>query len=217
MQPSQWEIVVLKPSPAFLSFIASQLPEAALPEIRLLQTDNTGYVFQRQNSDEELLDEIERQYPRMFKYEIERWLGAQVYKDVSASFLDFLCCFKFEIHSNLLLMEDSLLDGRQMMCVKPRTVFLKWIRSKLQEVSGDASVVTKTDVSQWTENGTAVIKNLENLYDLKPFLRLYYYSIYEAEMQRMCDGLQDWLTIDSYQMFSRYFVIDMHTQLVHLN
>lgn len=217
MQPSQWEIVVLKPSPAFLTFIGSQLPNVILPEFRLLQTDNTSYVFQRQNSDEELLDEIERQYSKMFKHEIERWLGQQVYQDVKASFLDFLCCFKFELHSNLLVMEDSLLDGSQMMAVKPRTVFLKWVHANLQEMAGaDVSISTKLDLSQWAENGTVVVKNLENVQDLKSFLRLNYYAIYEAEMQRMCDGLQDWLLVDSYQMFSRYFVVDMHTQLVHL-
>ena len=218
MQPSQWEIVVLKPTPAFLTFIAAQLPEVKLPEFRLLQTDNTGYVFERQSSDEELLDEIERQYPKMFKYEIERWLGKQVYQDVKASFLDFLCCFKFELHANILLMEETLIDGHQMMCIKPRSVFLKWIHSKIQEISEcDGAVMTQVDVSQWSENGTVVVKNLAHLHDLKPFLRLYYYPIYEAEMHRMCEGLVESPLVDSYQMFSRYFVVELHTQLVHLS
>ena len=55
MKPSQWEIIILKPTRAFLSFLASQLPGVDLPELRLLQMDNTAYVMAKQESDEETL------------------------------------------------------------------------------------------------------------------------------------------------------------------
>lgn len=218
MQPDQWEILVLKPTPAFLNYLQTQFPQAILPEFRLLQTDNTGYLFRRHGSDEELLDEIESKYVKMFKHEIKRWLGEnQISQDVQASFLDFLCCFKFEMHSHILLMEDSFLDGQQMLCIKPRSVMTKWIRSQFINEDSDGEVMTHLDVEQWAENGTVVIKNLASVYDLKPFLRLHYYPLYEAEMIRMCEGFTEWPEVDSYQMFCRYFVVEYHTQLIHLS
>ena len=218
MQPDHWEILVLKPSPAFLTFLSTQFPQAILPEFRLLQTDNTGYLFQRQQSDEELLDEIEIQYTKMFKHEIKRWLGdEQIVQDIKASFLDFLCCFKFEMHTNILLLEDSFLDGKQMLCVKPRSVMTKWLKETVMEgVDADDELMTHLDLGQWVENGTVLIKNLPSVYDLKPFLKSHYDAIYESEMVRLCDGLQEWPEIDSYQMFCRYFVVEYHTQLVQL-
>ena len=53
MQPSQWEIIVLKPTAVFLSFLASQLPKVDLPDFKLLQTNNTAYVIRNQANDEE--------------------------------------------------------------------------------------------------------------------------------------------------------------------
>ncbi|MCX7114421.1 MAG: hypothetical protein NTW08_00675 [Gammaproteobacteria bacterium] len=217
MQPNQWEIIVLKPSPAFLSFIGSQLPELTLPEYRLLQTDNTGYVLQQQGSDEELLDEIERQYPKIFKYEIERWFGLHIEQDIKASFLDFLCCFKFDLHSHILLMEPTVVDARQMISVKPRSVLTKWVRSRLLECTeSDDEVLTQVDMSQWGQDATVIVKNLDQVFDLKPFLRHYYNEIYEAEVCRIGEEGIEWPVIDSYQMFCRYFAVELHTQLVHL-
>lgn len=217
MQPSQWELLVLKPAPAFLSFLSTQLPHVQLPEFRTLQTDNTGYVFQQQVGEAEWLDEIENHYVTMFKHEIERWLGRQIYQDAKASFLDFLCCFKFDIHSQILLMEEAVCDGRQMISVKPRTVLLKWIRSKLQEYPDPiVRAEMQETLVQWAEYGTVVIKNLEDVHDLKPFLKLHYDKIYAAEIQRFSESFIDWPEVDSYQMFCRYFAVELHTMLVHL-
>ena len=217
MQPNQWEIIVLKPSPTFLSFIASQLPHLTLPEYRMLQTDNTGYVLQQQGSDEELLDEIERQYPKIFKYEIQRWLGLQIEQDIKVSFLDFLCCFKFDLHTHILLMEPTVVDARQMISVKPRGVLTKWVRAKLLVyMENEGEVIQQVDISQWAQDATVIVKNLNQVYDLKPFLRHYYNEIYEAEVCRMSEAEIEWPVIDSYQMFVRYFAVELHTQLVHL-
>jgi hypothetical protein len=218
MQPNQWEIMVLKPAPDFLSFISSQLPQINLPDFRLLQTDNTGYIFQKQDSDEELLDEIERQYPKIFKHEIQRWLGDQISQDIKASFLDFLCCFKFAIHTHILFIEPSIADAKQMISIKPRSVLAKWVRAQLNEyASPEGTVYTPIDITQWSKEGTIVVKNLGQVYDLKPFLKLYYNEIYEAEMTRMGGCPMDWPMIDSYQMFCRYFAVELHTQLVHMS
>lgn len=220
MQPNSWQILVLKPTPAFVNFLSTHFPSAIVPEYGMLQTDNTAYIFQKQNSEEELLDEIEFKHLNMFKYEIKRWLGdRQITKEVEASFLDFLCCFKFQIHTNLMLMEDSLLDGNQIICVKPRSTMIKLMREKITNINGiDDEIVTQQDISQWLENGTAIVKNLSNVYDLKTFLRVQYYNLYETEMLRICSDITElWPEVDSYQMFCRYFVVEYHSQLVHLS
>ncbi|OGV27545.1 MAG: hypothetical protein A3F18_08065 [Legionellales bacterium RIFCSPHIGHO2_12_FULL_37_14] len=218
MQPSNWQILVLKPTPAFLTFLSTQFNDAKIPEYRMLQTDNTAYVFPHQNSEEEFLDEIEAKYVNMFRHEIKRWLGeGQIAKDINASFLDFLCCFKFEVHTHLVLMEESLLDGNQMICIKPRTAMMKLIQDKLSSLNYGDDLVTQQEITQWQENGTVIVKNLPSVYDLRPFLRLQYYNLYETEMLRMCSDVTEiWPEVESYQMFCRYFVVEYHSQLLHL-
>ena len=54
MEQGQWEVIILKPTSVFLSFLAAQLPDVDLPELQLLQTNNTAYVIRRQASEEQL-------------------------------------------------------------------------------------------------------------------------------------------------------------------
>ncbi|MDI9819470.1 MULTISPECIES: hypothetical protein [unclassified Legionella] len=217
MQPSQWEIIILKPTSVFLSFLASQLPDVDLPELRLLQTDNTAYAIARQNSDEETLNEIERHFTTMFRHEISRWLGEDARNEIEGSFLDFLCCFKFELHSHIVLMEPSLEKGKQLLRVKPRSVLLKWMKAAVEGQDELINVLERVNLAHLAENATVVIKNFSKLSEIKPFLQNNYEPIFEAEMLRMCDNAAEWPVADSYQAFSRYFAIEIHTQLIHLH
>ncbi|KTC94167.1 hypothetical protein [Legionella erythra] len=216
MQPSQWEIIVLKPTKVFLSFLAAQINDIDLPDLRLLQTDNTAYVIAKQTNDEETLNEIERHFPTMFRHEICRWLGKDARNDIEGSFLDFLCCFKFELHSHIVLMENSVAEGRQLLRVRPRSVLLKWMKTTVEDDHELSNVLERVNISHLAENATVVIKNFDRLADIKPFLKENYRPIFEAEMLRMCDREEQWPEIDSYQAFSRYFTVDIHTQLIHL-
>ncbi len=217
MKPSQWEIIILKPTPVFLSFLASQLPTINLPELRLLQTDNTAYVIAKQESDEETLNEIERHFTTMFRHEIKRWLGSDAYNEIEGSFLDFLCCFKFELHSHIVMIEPSISKGKQLLRIKPRSVLLKWIRAAVEEQSDLSNILDRVNLSHLAENATVVIKNFDKLNEIKPFLQAYYQPLFEAEMLRMCNKAEEWPAVDSYEAFSRYFAIDIHTQLIHLH
>ena len=133
MKPNQWEIVILRPTRAFLNFLSSQLPGIDLPELRLLQMDCTAYIIAKQESDEETLNEIERHFATMFRHEICRWLGENARNEIEGSFLDFLCCFKFELHSQIILMELKLAAGQHLIKVKPRSVLLKWLKSAIED------------------------------------------------------------------------------------
>jgi hypothetical protein len=217
MQRSPWEIIILKPTQVFLSFLAEQLPETVLPSLQLLQTNTTAYTIRKQEDDEATLDEIERHFPFMFHHEICRWLGEDSQHEIEASFLDFLCCFKFELHSQIVLMEPSLNEGQQLLCIKPRSVLLKWMKSSMEEENEVSTVMERVSLSHLTENATVVVKNFKALTDIKPFVKQYYRPIYKAEMLRMCDRAEQWPEVNSFQDFSRYFSVEIHNQLIHLH
>lgn len=218
MQRSPREIIILKPTQVFLSFLTVQLPETALPNLTLLQTNTTAYTILKQENDEATLDEIERHFPFMFRHEICRWLGEDARNEVEASFLDFLCCFKFELHSQIVLMEHSINEGQHLLCIKPRSVLLKWMKSSLEDEGADiAALLERVNLSQLTENATVVVKNFKQLADIKPFVKEYYRPIFKAEMLRMRDCSDQWPEVNSFKDFSRYFSVEIHTQLIHLN
>jgi len=217
MQPSEWEIIVLKPTRVFLTFLASQLPEVDLPSLKKLQTDNTAYVIKKQSDDEATLNEIERHFATMFRHEICRWLGDDARNKIEGSFLDFLCCFKFEMHTHILLMENTLDSGNQLLRIKPRSVLLKWMRATVEDDEELVSVLQHINLSHLAENATVVIKNFNGLADIKPFLQQSYQKIFATEMLRMCDSQEQWPVIDSYETFTQYFSVSIHTQLLHLH
>lgn len=217
MQPSRWEIVILKPTQFFLSFLASQLPEIELPELRLLQTDTTAYVIRKFDNEEQTLDEIERHFTRMFRHEITRWLGDDAHNDIEASFLDFLCCFKFELHSQIVLMEPTIQAGQKLLCIKPRSILLKWMRSAIEDPEDDlTTVLERVNISHLAENATVIVKNFNQLSEVKPFIHHYYRPIFKTEMLRMCDRSNFWPQINSFQEFNHYFAVEIHTQLIQL-
>lgn len=217
MDRSQWEIIILKPTSVFLSFLAAQHPHVDLPEQRLAETDNTAYVIRRQPNEEATLDEIERYFPLMFRHEIKRWLGEGVRSEIESSFLDFLCCFKFELHSQVVLMEPTMSKGESLLCIKPRSLLLKWLRASIEDDDELTSILERVNLSHLVENSTVVIKNFKQLSDVKPFIEHNFQPIFKAEMSRMCDKEEQWPVINTVEAFSRYFSVEIHTQLIHLH
>ncbi|MDP3268056.1 MAG: hypothetical protein Q8M40_03320 [Legionella sp.] len=217
MHQKQFEIVVLRPTAVFLSFLASQLPEQDIPSLKLLHTDNTAYVIEKQTSEEATVDEIEKHFTTMFRHEISRWLGPDARNEIENNFLDFLCCFKFEIHSHIILMEPSLKEGRQVLAIKPRSVLLNWMKNTVEEQEELVNILEKVTLSQLAENATVLVKNFPTLNAIKPFLNDYYQPIFETAMSRMSQDVDQWPEIKSFQEFSKYFSIEIHTQLIYLH
>ena len=217
MTQNDSNIIILKPTPSFLSFINEQLPNYELPDIAALQIDNTAYTIRKQENDEATLDEIERLFPSMFQHEISRLLGEKLALDVKGSFLDFLCCFKFELHSQVVLMESSFDEGHQLLCVKPRSVALKWIPAETGQEVDATNLLCQANLPSHIENATVVVKNFRQLSEIKPFIQHYYQPIFYAEMFRMPQQAAFWPVVNSFQAFRRYFEIEIHTQLVHLH
>lgn len=220
MERHQWEVIIVKPTSTFVSFLTAQFPDIDLPDLHTLQADNTAYAMHKQVTEEAMLDEIERNYLLMFKHEIGRWLGEGLAEEVSGSFFDFLCCFKFELHSQIILMEPSIDDAHQVLCIKPRSVLLKWMESPIHEDEDDDDVVSileRVNLSNLTENTTVVMKNFNKPSDVSPFIKHYYQPLFNAEMSRMCDKADQWPTVDTVQAFSHYFAVEVHSTLVHLH
>lgn len=216
MDSSMYEIVVLKPTAVFVAFLASQMPENQLPSMALLQTDCTAYVIPKRATEDETLAEIEKNFTFMFRNEICRWLGPDARNDIETSFLDFLCCFKFEMHSHLILLESSLKSARQALNIKPKTRLYNWIKSELSDDRDSVEVLEQVSLAQLAENSTLVVKNFNNLEHIKPFLQTYYKSIFETAMSRMSGDAAHWPEVNSFKAFCQYFEIQIHTQLVHL-
>lgn len=216
MQHSFHEVVILKPTSVFLSFLEAQGADVALPTLELLQANTTAYTIIKQDGEEETLDEIERHFPVMFRHEINRWLGNNARNSIEGSFLDFLCCFKFEMHSQILLMEPSVEKGRTLLCIKPRSVLLKWIKSSYEEQEVLSDVLERVTLTQLSENATVVIKNCENQTEIQSLIDTCYQTMFKTEMLRMCDKSNHWPEVQSCVDFHRYFSIEIHTKLVHL-
>lgn len=218
MEQSRWEIIVLKPTSVFLSFLATQHPDIDLPDQRSAETDSTAYVIRRQPSEEATLSEIERHYQSMFKHEMNRCLGDGVRTNMAGSFLDFLCCFKFELHSQVLMMESSMQSTEQLLCIKPRSVLLKWLRSSIEDNDSElTSILERVNLSNLIENATVVAKNHRNLSDIKPFIKAHFKTFFHAEMSRMCDKEEQWPKINTVDAFEHYFSVELHTQVIHLH
>ena len=115
-------IIVLKPTSFFTSFVIEQLPDFDCPNEEDLESDYTAYTLPVCDSDDALLEHLERLFPFMFRHEVTRLLGKNLATKIKADFLDFLCCFKFEVHSHSVLMESSIQDCHQLVCVKMKMV-----------------------------------------------------------------------------------------------
>lgn len=217
MHQRQSEIVVLKPTTVFLSFLASQLPEIDLPSLKLLHTDNTAYVIPRHITDDATLDEIEKHFSVMYRHEICRWLGKDARNEIETSFLNFLCCFKFELHSHIILMEPSIENGNQLLVFKPKPALFNWIKSVAEDQEDLVEILEKVSLSNLIENSTVMVKNFPILKDIKPFLKQYYKPIFETAMSRFSNQRDQWPVVNSFQSFSQYFSVEIHTQLIHLH
>ena len=218
MKHNEFDVIILKPTPSFLSFLTEQHPEIDLPVIRGVRTNHTAYTIGKCRNDEATLNEVEKHCSAMFRHEISRLLGENACHYFEGSFFDFLMCFKFEIHSQSVLMEPSIERAHQLLCIKPRSVLLRAFKTMpVEEPSQLFEVFERMDVSHITENATVLIKNFRDLSEIKPFIQQYYKPIFNAEMLRMCCDADQWPEIDSFQMFRRYFAVEIHTQLIHLN
>lgn len=217
MQQREREIVVLKPTPTFLSFLRAYDPELKLPSLSSLKKNMTAYSMPRHASDDILLDEIERNYILMFRHEIQRVSKTVDLDKLQVSFLDFLCCFKFELHAQVIVMEASIEEGQQVVCVKPRSVLLHWIRSYAEEDQDVSDVLERVSLKHLTDNATMIVKNFKSAEAVSQFLKQYHRPIYKAEMYRMCDDKSSWPVVKGFEDFNRYFEVDVHQELIHLN
>ena len=86
------------------------------------------------------------------------------------------------------------------------------------EDDGDEAVLVLEHVklSHLTENATVVIKAFQHPDDVQPFIKHYFRPIFKTEMMRLCESREQWPPVQSFEDFNRYFSMDVHSTLIHL-
>lgn len=216
MPHNQSCIIILKPTSFFLSFVTEQLSDFEQTEEAEMSADNTAYTMPSYDNDDALLEHLERLYPYMFQHEVVRLFGQSIASKINADFLDFMCCFKFEVYAEPLLMATSVEDCHQLVCVKPRVVSFDWMPTSGNDHIKVKGLVQTLDLFRATPAATALVKTLDKL-DLKPLLHRYCKPLLKADLMKKAMQMIQWPTTQSWQMFNRYFAVEVHTQLVHLH
>lgn len=210
-------IIILKPTSFFTSFVAEQLPDFDCPHEEDLESDYTAYTIPACDNDEVLLEHLERLSPFMFRHEVSRLIGKKLASKIQSDFLDFMCCFKFEVHTQSVLTESSIEDCQQLVCVKPRVVDVDWLpeaNDSQIEVRGLFQSLNTTETAQ---TASVLVKKFDRLADLKPLIFRYCKPLLRQEFMKKASQLIQWPSASSLQTFNRYFAIEVHTQLVHLH
>jgi len=209
-------IIVLKPTSFFTSFVIEQLPDFDCPNEEDLESDYTAYTLPVCDSDDALLEHLERFFPFMFRHEVTRLLGKNLATKIKADFLDFLCCFKFEVHSHSVLMESSIQDCHQLVCVKPRVVDLEWLQESDDQIEV-RGILHALNTSQTGQTASLLVRHYDRLADLKPLVQRYCRPLLKQDFMKKAAQLIQWPSVSSLQMFHRYFTVEVHTQVVHLH
>lgn len=210
-------IIVLKPTSYFLSFVSEQLPDFDLPDDDEIGTDDTAYSLPVHEDDEALLEYLEKSFSFMFRNEVIRRLGKRFASKIKADFLDFLCCFKFEVHTETVSEEASLDDCQQFVCVKPRVVDVEWAPPASEDNIEVTDLLHNLDISTTNPSTSVVVKYFDKIADLKYLLKHYCRPLLKPDKKKKTAQIIQWPTVSSLQTFHKYFAVEVHTQLVHLH
>lgn len=209
-------IIILKPTSFFTSFVAEQLQDFDCPIEEDLESDCTAYTIPACDDDEVLLEHLERLYPFMFTHEVTRVWGKELASKIQADFLDFMCCFRFEMHQSMV-MESSIQDCHQLVCVKPKVVDLEWLPATNEDEIEVRDVLQALNAPSTTQTASVLVKKFDKLADLKPLVHKYCRPLLKQDFMKKAAQLIQWPSASAMQTFNRYFAIEVHTQLVHLH
>lgn len=217
MSQTKLSVLILKPTENFLGWIASQFPDVELPRLAAIQQDNTAYSIPRYIDNESFLETIETFYPLMLRHESSRLLGQVLSSHLTGSFFDFLCCFRFELHTEVMMMESNLGKRDSLLCIKPRTIELSCASSDTKHSKAEEATEDSLQLSHFMDNTTALVKNFRDVSEVAPFIKHHYRPIFRQEMQRLSEDAQYYPVVNSFKIFTRYFNVEYHSQVVHLH
>lgn len=216
MQHLPVEVVILRPTTVFLTFLSVQLANNFKIDLKLLNTDCSAYIIPKHQSEENTLKEIETKFPIMFRYEIARWLGFDARNNIENNYLDFTCCFRMQFHSHII-WQDPIENNAQLLIVKPRIKLLQWLKSVVNEAEQYTDLLEVVKLSHVQENSSVIIKTITAAEEITLFLHKNFQSIAENALHRFTSKVQDWPVINSFACFKEYFFIEIHTHLIYLH
>ncbi len=214
MPQNDLSVLILKPTENFLEFLASQLPDIYLPTLSKIKHDSTAYSIPKCEDDESILNTVEMFYPLMLKHESSRLVGKHLSNEISGSFFDFLCCFKFELHTEVMSVNATIEGEEHVLCIHPRSVVVSIASENITKAEDTEDL---SYISNFTENTTALVQNFHDVSEIRPFMRNHYRPIIKQEMQRLSEYAQYCPVVSSFKLFSRYFDIEFHAHVIHLH
>lgn len=213
---SRYEVLILRPTIVFHQFLKSQLKPQQVPKYSLLHLDNTAYIVKRCSAYNSTVDYLQANFQKMFRYEIQRWLGSRAINEIENSFLDFVSCFAFDFHNHILHQDKSLEKNTYLLELKPKLKVIDWLKRACKKDRQSQALLEKASLRQVAENSTLIAKSFSKLSDVKPFVNSHYKTFFQYEMKRMCTDATQWPTLTQLDDFSNYYSIELHTQLVNM-
>ncbi|MDF1757950.1 MAG: hypothetical protein P1U74_06595 [Legionellaceae bacterium] len=211
MRCKESNILILKPTAKFIPFIQAKIPDINWTELSNVQFHSTAYIIKNIETDDDLVDEVEKLYPLMFKSELTKLIGSKHAKKITGSFFDFLCCFKFELHANAFALKSSESHRSQVVSIQPKSVPLNIPNYNgtitlmdLCETISDACLGERKKVS---------VQNFSKMSEFVEFIRRNYNHIFNSDRTPDIDRP----IANEFKMFKRYFNIAMHADTVHLS
>lgn len=212
MPQNELSILILKPTKNFIALISAQFPDFYDSDSSLPCLNNMAYSIPKCHDDESVLNVLENFYPLIFQHELNRLVGNKVSERIDATFFDFLCCFKFELYSDVVMMDTTKDNAERVLCVEPRSVSLF--------CSPQASQVTREKLSlkpSLNHYTTAWVKSFRDETEIDLFLKHHYRPILQEEMKRFSNDAAYLPVVNSFKLFTRYFDVKWHAPLVRLH
>lgn len=216
MKYKEANILILKPTVKFISFIQLNLPNLDWTSLEDLKFETTAYVVRDIQNDDDLLIELERMYLLIFNTEISKILGKKLAKKINCSFFDFLNCFKFEIHKKAALTNLITNDRQQVASIKPKSVSIN-----VPIIAGKTNLMDICEALEQVNLASKqqiIVKGFNQVEELFDFIKRYYKFIFNFKFNICSSDIANKFNIFSdLKLLRRYLKVEMHSDSLHVN
>jgi hypothetical protein len=129
MLNKELNVVTLKPTIRLLAFIDANISNVKWSNISSKKGLDNAYVLKDVIDEDSLIDELEKIYPYIFRYELRKIVGGKKLRKVSISFYDFISCFKFEVHPQKSIINKVNESRKKATFIKLNSVDIRALKN----------------------------------------------------------------------------------------